>query len=95
MHNERRGTKEIEEKVENLHEELHTLKERLESKIDQNNESIKTLKEDLKPAIEVWTALTGVVTTLKWIGTAAKWVGIVVGTVVALITLGAYKKTGG
>ena len=92
---DRRGTKDIEIKVEDLHKELHTLKDHLESKIEQNNESIQNLKEDLKPAIEVWTSLTGVVTTLKWIGNTIKWTGIVAGAVLALVTLGAYKKTGG
>ena len=48
-----------------------------DARIDEVHDELKDLKERLEPVIEVWTALTGLVTVLKWVGRIAKWLAAV------------------
>lgn len=46
-------------------------------RIDELCEDMADLKEKLEPVIEVWGALAGLVSVLKWVGTVAKWVATI------------------
>ena len=69
--------------------------DQLEGKVDCISNDVKHLKHQLEPVIEVWSTLSGFVGVLRWVGIAAKWVAVIVGAILAVVSLGIYKKSGG